>query len=297
MGKKYKSFADWRAQENVSEYSFYYRRFKRLLLSLFQWENLPDGISSRFIEEKLFYHGFLIFFKSSGGFYRVSQANVLKENEYEEPIIFKAYNSNIVLNVDERFIKAEECVVIYNDILRIGNSDNVNFFAKKLCNIEKTIDCDLEHLKHPYIISVPEGKIEEVKRMINKAVNGEPYIVEKNGGYSSNNFDYSFFNAGAPNNISDLQDTKHEYINEALTFFGVNNVNVLKKERLTSGESEQNNQEIMLNRSAMLQTRKKACEEINKKFNLKINVTVSENAFSEIMSFYNLFDTSKKENE
>lgn len=295
MGKKYKTYADWREKENLSEYSFYFRRFKRLLLSLFVWKNLPDGISSRFIEESLFYTGFVIFYKSVGGFYRVSKANVIRENEYNEPSIFKAYCNNISFEIDDRFLKSDECVCIYNDVLREGNFDNVNFFSKKLCNIEKTIDCDLEHLKHPYIIGAPEGKVEEVRRMIAKAVNGEPYIVEKNGGITSSNYDYSFFNAGAPNNISDLQDLKHEYINEALTFFGVNNVNVLKKERLTSGESDQNNQEILLNRSSILHTRKQACEEIRKKFDdVKIDVDISENVYSEIMNFLNSVSSKER---
>ena len=295
MGKKYKTYAEWREKETLSEYNFYFRRFKKLLLSLFVWTGLPDGINGRFIENSLFFNGFVVFYKSKGGFYRVSKANIIKKNEYDEPSIFKTYSNNIKFDIDDVFLKSEDCICIYNNVLRYGSFDDVNFFAKKLCNIEKTIDCDLEHLKHPYIICAPEGKIEEVRRMIAKAVNGEPYIVEKNGGITSANYEYSFFNAGAPNNISDLQDTKHEYINEALTFFGVNNVNVLKKERLTSGESSQNNQEILIDRSALLHTRKEACEEINKKFNgVNVSVDISENIYTEIMNFLNNIDIKER---
>lgn len=297
MGKKYKNWADWRTQENMYQYNFYFKRFKRLLLSMFRWDNLPDGITSRFIEENLFYNGCVVFYKSKLGIIRASNFNILRENTYNEPSIVKTY-CNVPLEIDDRFLKSDDCVFLWNDLLRDGNISNVNFFTKRLTNIEKTIDCDLEHMKHPYIISAPEGKIGEVKRIIKDTTEGLPYIVEKSGAMTSQQFDYSVFNFNVPTNVSDLQDIKHEIINEALTFFGVNNVNVIKKERLVSGETNQNNQEILLNRSSMFIMRENFCKEVNKKFDLNISVEISENAFSEIMSFYNVSrETLKKDGE
>ena len=57
MGKSLKSFGQWRLEENISNYGFYKRQLKRLVISMFKWSNLPDGIIERFIEECLYYDG------------------------------------------------------------------------------------------------------------------------------------------------------------------------------------------------------------------------------------------------
>lgn len=273
MGKKLKSFAEWRLQENMAEYIFYRRKFERLLLTMFDWKNLPDNISERFIEDKLYRNGLLIFYKSpSMGFYVVSQATPIGLNEYEEPVGYRAYSADGKRN---EYVKASECVPIWNDYFREGNVGNVNFFAKRLSNIEKTIDINLEQLKNPYIVSCPEGQIETVKAVFAKKTDGVPYILT-NEDYAKN-VKVNVMNLEIKDHTSDLEDVKHEIINEALTFFGVNNVNVIKKERLVTGEAEQNDEQIFLNRNVMLKARREAVEKINEKFKLEIEVGLAKN--------------------
>lgn len=277
MGKKLKSYAEWRLEENMREYTFYERKFKRLLLSMFDWKNLPDGISERFIEEKLYYDGLVIFFKSKKlGFYMVGKAVPMGYNDYEEPT---AYHVTTCSGHSE-IVQSEDCVPIWNDYFRTGNVANVNFFAKKLSNIEKTVEVNLEQLKNPYIITCPEGQLETVKNLLAKKTNGEPYILASED--LRNNMKVSVFNLNVVDHTTDLQDTKHEYENEALTFFGINNVNVIKRERLVSGEASQNDEAIMLNRNAMFKSRREAVEKINTMFGLDIEVNISDMLFNEV---------------
>ena len=98
MGKSLKSFGQWRLEENISNYGFYKRQLKRLVISMFKWSNLPDGISERFIEECLYYDGYIIFFKATQGAlkgsYVVSKATPYSKNIYNEPTHYKAYCLN-----------------------------------------------------------------------------------------------------------------------------------------------------------------------------------------------------------
>ena len=153
MGKTLKTYAEWRLQENLVDYSFYAKRFKRLLLTMFNWENLPDGISVRYLEETLYENGLAIFYKSDSGItkgsYIITKATPINLNLYGEPVGYRAYSANGIIN---ETIKACDCVPIWNDYLREPNIGNVNFFAKRLSNIEKTIDCNLEQMKTPVII-------------------------------------------------------------------------------------------------------------------------------------------------
>lgn len=280
MGKALKSFAQWRLEENLREYNFYFKNYKRLLLSMFEWCNLPNGISARFIEDKLFHNGLLLFFKSKTlGFYVVTQATPIGLNAYEEPTGYRAYSVNGL----NEYVKPSDCVPIWNDMFIESNVANVNFFAKRLSNIQKTVDINLEQLKNPYIISCPEGQKETVKQVMQDKTNGVPYI------FTSDDFHdmvkVNVFNLNIQNHTKDLEDVKHGVKNEGLTFFGINNVNVLKRERLVTGEAEQNDEQILINKNSMYKARKKAVEEINEKFGLNIEVCISSQLEQEIERF------------
>jgi len=261
MGKPLKSFAEWRLQENLKEYDFYFKKYQRLIMSMFEWENLPDGISSRFIEDKLFHNGLLIFYKSKQmGFYVVAQATPIGLNDYEEPTGYRAYGVNKI----NEYVKPSECVPIWNDMFIEGNVGNVNFFAKSLGNIKKTFDVNLEQLKNPNIISCPEGQRETVKAMLAQKTDGVPYIFVNEDFNELNNV--TVFNLGIKNHTKELQDVSTAIENEGMTFFGINNVNIAKKERLITGEAEQNNEQILYNKKSMYRARKEAVEKINEKF-------------------------------
>jgi hypothetical protein len=279
MGKALKSYAEWRLQESLKEYNFYFKKYKRLIMSLFKWTNLPDGISERFIEDKLFNNGILIFFKSDMGFYVVSQASSVGLNDYEEPTGYHAISVNKI----HQYVKSQDCVPIWNDMFMESNAGNVNFFAKRLSNIQKTFDINLEQLKNPYIISCPEGQRTTVKQVLKEKSDGVPYII------TSDDFNdmvhINVFNLNIQNHTKELQDVKNSIINEGLTFFGIGNVDVLKRERLTSAEGEQNDDQISLNRTSMFKARQKAVDEINKKFNLNIKVEISPDISSELERF------------
>ena len=73
----------------------------------------------------------------------------------------------------------------------------------------------------------------------------------------------------APFIADKIMDYKKEIWNEALTFLGVNNIMIDKKERLVSDEANSNNELINLNLESYLATRQKACEQFNELFNLK----------------------------
>ena len=276
MGKSAQSFATWRVQESLIEYNFYYKKFQRLLMTMFTWENLPDGISSRFIEDKLFNNGMLIFFKSQMGFYVIAQATPIGLNDYEEPIGYNAWGINKI----KEYVKPSDCVVIWNDIFRESSVGNVNFFAKRLGNILKTMDVNLEQLKNPTLVVCPENLKESAKSVMSDKTNGIPYI------YVSDKFQdmvsVTSLDMHVKDNTASLNTLRKEIQNEALTHFGVNNVNVVKAERLVTSEADQNNEEILLNKISFYKVRKKAVDEINKKFGQKIELKLSIDAFEEL---------------
>lgn len=267
MGKTLKTYADYRLQENLYEYDFYKTQLELYCLSMFKWSGLPDTISNRFLERSLFYNGYVIFFKSKDlDCFVVANATAIGLNDYEEPTAYRARGVNKL----NELVKASECVVIRNNKLWRGSIASVNFFAKELSNVKKTFDLNLEQLKNPYIIECDEGQLTTVQNIIRKKQNGEPYIFARKD--TTKQFSIVSTDLKIQNHTQQLLDVQNTIESKARTHFGINNNNVFKRERLVSDETNQNNEEIELNRKIMLDERKEACTEIKEKFDIEIDV-------------------------
>ena len=74
----------------------------------------------------------------------------------------------------------------------------------------------------------------------------------------------------APYLADKLQQLKTEIWNEALTFLGINNIMVDKKERLITDEVTRNQGGVVASRYSRLEARREACKQINDMFGLDI---------------------------
>lgn len=262
-----KSYADWRRQESMIEYTFHTKQLKRMILSMFEWTGFPHGISTRFLEKELYEKGLCVLHvnKYTGGL-QLSSATPIGLNIYDEPMGYRVFDK---LGYSEH-VKATDCVAIWNDDFAEPNIHNVNYFAKRISNIEKTIDINLEQLKRPTIIACPESQLKSIQLFMEKVSNGEPYIPVDNDFMNMNTF--QVLDMKAQNHVKELYESKNDYRNESMTFFGIDNVNITKRERLITNETTQNDEQITLNRNAMMNARKRACEEINRMFGLNVQV-------------------------
>lgn len=96
---------------------------------------------------------------------------------------------------------------------------------------------------------------------------------------------------------------KQAILRECMTLLGIENANMDKKERLVSDEVNANNQQVIASRNIWLSERKKAIEELNKKFGLNASVEFAPyEDYEEIMKLLELdsntsikdFDINKK---
>ena len=80
----------------------------------------------------------------------------------------------------------------------------------------------------------------------------------------------------APFVARNLYDLKVQYWNEALTYLGISNTNIQKKERLISDEVTRAMGATIASRYSRLNARREAVEKINKMFGLNIEVNYRE---------------------
>jgi hypothetical protein len=87
-------------------------------------------------------------------------------------------------------------------------------------------------------------------------------------------------NTGAPYVADKIQNLKKEIWNEFLGTFGINNINVEKKERLISAESDSNNEVTNYALKSYFDARKKAVKQINELFGTNIEVKINADLFN-----------------
>ena len=135
--------------------------------------------------------------------------------------------------------------------------------------IQRTIDVNLVGLRHPVLFTTNEEQLLSFKNLWEQVDNFEPFVLATD---DFNTEGIQAIQTGVPNNTIELQNLKHQILNEALTLFGINNANTDKKERLVTDEVNANNEQLLMSRQVMLNARKQACEEINRMFGLNIDV-------------------------
>ena len=241
-------------------------RFLNLALNRFTWENLPCGLTSRKMEEFLIRYGKVMFYHDSNyGVMCLPCSGTGEINVYGEPTQLNVFGANGYNKV----VDDEEGIIIRNNALGTNDFNDLETFAYRLNEIELTMDLNLNAQKTPYIILCDEKERLTFKNILLQ-VRKFKYAIF--GAKRLNPQSIDVLNTKADYLIDKLQNQKRELMNELLTFLGINNHNVQKSERLLVDEVNANNDFILVNLDHMYDERKLACDLINEKFGLNIQV-------------------------
>lgn len=267
--KRNRQFWDSTAMNNRT-YIHYYDRLTELAISMFEWKNLPPTIDERFMELALFTDGKAVFFKDEVlGYLCLRCATSGRWNVYNVPTQRRAYASNNYnINLNEN-----NSVIIYNNYLRKSCIADIEMFAKRLYSIERASDVNINAQKTPILILCDENQKLTMENVYMKYDGNQPVIM------GAKNLDMKSIQAlktDAPFVSDKLQMLKFQIWNEAMTYLGISNVNMHKKERLLNDEVTRNMGSTVASRYSRLEMRKKACKEINKMFELDIDVEYRE---------------------
>ena len=252
---------------NDRVYTDYLYRLMLIARSVFEWTNLPNGIDEKWIERYLFSYGKCVFFKDPiKGFMvaQISENGAL--NYYNEPTTIRPFATNYT---GDTLINGKECVVIRNNDEMIPTSPTIQLYAFKLANIDRTIDTNIIAQKIPYIIKCSEKERMTFKTLIGQRNDNEPVIYGDKGLDTQG---IEVLHTDAPMVFKDLQLQKHMVWTECMTFLGINNAHMDKKERLVDDEVQANNEQVEASFNIMLKARERACEEINRIFGTNIGV-------------------------
>lgn len=242
-----------------------YNKFKMLSCAAFEWSGLPEGILEKHLENYLFTYGKAIFFDNPGGSHMCLEAqDTGKVNVYGDPLTYLAIGFGF-----NKTFKADDCVIIENNIMRKCTHDFIMFYVNKLTEAERTMDVNVKACKTPYIIACDDKDVLTFKRIFQMIDGNTPAIYADKG----LNLDaLNVLKTDAKFLGNELMDYKKSVENELLTFLGYNNMAVDKRERVNVEEAQSNNQIISAFAQLQLSAREKACEDINEKYGLNLSV-------------------------
>lgn len=250
---------------NNATYIQYYNRLIELSIAMFDWTGLPDTIDPRFLELTLFKYGQAVFFEDEVmGYLALANAVQGGFDVYGYPVASRAYSP---YNNYQKNLTLDDSVIIYNNYLRTPSSLDVEVFAKRLYNLDRVIDVNANAQKTPVLIKCAETQRLTMKNLYKEFDGNSPVIFGDNG---LNDANFTVLSTEAPYVADRIYQLKTQIWNEALTYLGISNINVQKKERLITDEVSRNMGGVIASRYSRLNARQNACEKINKMFGLNV---------------------------
>ena len=259
------------ARLNNLTYEQYVDRLTELAVSMFEWNNLPETIDPRYIEMALFLNGCVVYFRDEviGDLCLdcVAQGSF---DVYGYPIRRRAYSR---YNHYQKNLNVDDSVIVWNNFLRKNNVLDMQMFARRLYTLDRIIDVNANAQKTPVIVTATEKQRLTMLNLYMKYDGNEPFI------FGDANLDLNglkVLSTDAPYVADKIYTLKMQIWNEALTYLGISNMNVTKKERLTTDEVTRNSGGTIASRYSRLESRREAVKKINEMFGTDIEVNYRE---------------------
>lgn len=298
MSKRRKDLQFWEsAQMNNRTYLHFYDRGVELAISRFEWKNLPNTIDERFLELTLFGKGAAVFFKDElldspvpivpenivvigndkeplykdnltgkGSYLALPMVTNGRLDIYNKPLVRRAIANNGYNSGD---LTPENSVIIYGNYLRKPIMRDIELYARWLYDVQQAMLINVKAQKTPVAILCDENERLTMLNLYKDYDGNQPFIF----GTKGLNIDgMKAISTGAPYVADKISEIKISVWNELLTFLGINNINLVKKERLITDEVTRNQGGVQASRFSPLGMRQAAAKEINRMFNLNISV-------------------------
>ena len=251
---------------NRNTFNDYFNRLFELAINMFKWENLPDTVDERFLELALCEKGYCLYFNDD-----IMGNLALTCMIGGELDVYRIPTRRIAFAVNgyqaERTNK--DSVLIFNNYLHTPTMQTISLYAERLTAIERAIDVNVNAQKTPIAILTDEKQKRTVEEIYRKYEGNAPVII------GAKNLDLDSVKAlttGAPYVADKLNILKRQIWNEALTFFGIENANTEKRERLVSDETTSKLGGVQAQRYVMLNAREQAADKVNRMFGTNISV-------------------------
>lgn len=256
---------------NLATYRKYKRELTTLAQNVFNYENLPEFIDVAYLNKTLLIKGAIAFFKDEIlGVIALPFTSETEIDLYGRPLNITVMGENGYT----RNLKYGEYVIMYDNDGRYSLYVDILQNIERISNIKRVIDINISQQKTPRIWKTSTESEKTVRDMLNDYDGNVESVVA----YKSEVLDdLEGVVAPAPFVADKLNDALDKEYSEFCKLIGIANVEIKKKERLITDEVKQSMGGTIASRFNRFNPRKKAIDEINKKWGLNIEVAYYDN--------------------
>ena len=251
---------------NFATYNMYLRQFLTLAENVFEFKNLPPFIDVSYMNKQLLRKGSIAFFKDEVlGLLALPYIVVNGLDVYGRPKRIEVLGQNGY----RRTLNSDEFVIMYDNNGRYPLYLDICQYAERIALDTRTADINIAQQKTPRVFKTSTEKERSVRDLVNNVDGYENTIIT----YDNMDLDETSMVLAPAPYVSDKIDLhKQNDYNEFLRLIGVSNLSYQKKERNISDEIQAMQGGTIASRYSRFEPRQRAVEEINKKFELNIEV-------------------------
>ena len=316
---KYREIQQNGDETKFSAMRFYENKYFGLFLNAYKFTNLSKN-QSRYLLKSMWKRGTVACFIVEGtrkeptmtqALTNTSPNTVSPAFESDGLLVFTPYAVNqwniedepsVITLVNTRgatFIPTKPQIVNKDVVIGWGHTSHapvrslVMWYVERIADVENTIDINLFAHKLPRLVVCSPEDRERVADIMEAIDRGEKKLFLEAEDYQAIK---NVLDAGGSSYIIDkLYTYKQNLENELLSFLGINNVAVEKKERLITDEANSNNQLINDSSDCFLDSLKNMCDEIETV--LGYNISVEANSSPASNDDYDITDPEEVEQD
>lgn len=264
--EKMKTCESW---DYSDHFSFWFMQLTERVNALFLYGGLPLSIPQREIEFRLINDGQAFFTKYKNNIRVFNSTFANQATIYlDEP-----KDLNIWSPIYSGCVDRNSGVLARNNDYCLPSSMIIRYYADKLAHADLTYTNTLVNMRAKNVpVSQTSKMTNSVRDWLNALWNGRNIPIE-DGSYSK--LEFKEMNTGGDSKILDIVETRKAILVEFYECFGIRQSRV-KKAQMTDEEVQSGDAMLLVNVRNMLECRRLAVEELNKKYGLSVTVDFSE---------------------
>lgn len=256
-------------EDSVQQYVLYMLNRTQ---SMFKWEGLPDTVPERMVELYLQINGFVGFTQIGDDLYAMRGGLGGKPDAYYMPTVFTV--ANPALDISRNLVIGEECVIIPNDACYLGLMPMFNRYASGLAENDLSINIASIMSRIIDLISATDDRTKESALQYLKDIR-----AGKLGVIASSEFFEGIkthdFGTHSKSVVTDLIELQQYYKASWFNELGLNANYNMKREALSTAESQLNDDALLPLVDNMLYCRQLGADAVNELYGTNITVDLA----------------------